>query len=133
MERNSKGYRIGESHHNAKLSSEQVAMIRQLRRKGLLYREIAERIGCGLTTVKKIVNNEIRNEAQAQVDVALSYEPLSYEPLPDDHSLFPWSFQDRLKEAARIPDAEKRIEAIDSVVARLVQTCPKHFVMGRRS
>lgn len=68
IKRNSKGYRIGQSHHRAKLSDADVALIFELRKQGLYQREIAEKMECGQTTVKKILSGKIRNQAIAHVE-----------------------------------------------------------------
>jgi DNA-binding Lrp family transcriptional regulator len=55
IRRNSQGYRIGECHHNAKLTDDDVRLIRELREDfGLPYAEIAEKFECSLWTVRDI-------------------------------------------------------------------------------
>ena len=68
IKRNSKGYRIGQCHHRAKLSDADVALIFELRRQGLYLREIAAKMECGQTTVKKILTGQIRNQAIAYTE-----------------------------------------------------------------
>lgn len=60
MRRNTQGYRIGQDHHRAKLSDEQVEAIRQMRDEGMSYRRIAEAIGAPLWTVRDIADYRTR-------------------------------------------------------------------------
>ncbi len=51
-----RGHRCAESHHRAKLSDHDVDLIRELQEKhGLSLREIAEKFGCGKSTVRDMV------------------------------------------------------------------------------
>lgn len=64
---NEKGYRIGESHHNAKLSDADVEMVRQLREEHRLqYAEIAEKFEVSRELVKKICQYRNRCETVAR-------------------------------------------------------------------
>ena len=57
------GYRIGEGHHRAKLSDEQVAKIRRMYRPGIVgYKVLADEFGCGESTVRDIVKQMTRPE-----------------------------------------------------------------------
>jgi DNA invertase Pin-like site-specific DNA recombinase len=56
-----RGYRIGESHHNAKLTDDQVEKIRCMHDCGLGYQSIANQFGVSKSTVRDIVN--FRNRA----------------------------------------------------------------------
>lgn len=52
--RNHTGHRIGASHHRAKLTTDQVARIRDDREQGLSYSQLAQKYGCGLSTARDI-------------------------------------------------------------------------------
>lgn len=57
MKRSVTGHRVGEWHQRAKLSTEQVQEMRQLRqRHGMSYKALSERFGCGVSTARDIVN-----------------------------------------------------------------------------
>lgn len=64
---NSAGYRVGESHHRAKLSDQDIELIHYLREAGLSYREIAAKFDDGYTvsksTVRDVCNGRIRGQA----------------------------------------------------------------------
>ena len=49
------GWRTGERHQKARLSDQDVELMRQLREGGMTYREIAEKFECSLWTVRSIV------------------------------------------------------------------------------
>ena len=51
---NELGMRIGEDHHNAKLTDAEVEMIRTLHGEGLSYKRIAEKFEIGKQTVADI-------------------------------------------------------------------------------
>ena len=58
---NERGFRIGETHHNAKLSDALVDQIRDLfEYEGLRVGEICEKLGLAKTTVVKIIRYERR-------------------------------------------------------------------------
>lgn len=63
---NNAGYRIGESHHRAKLTDEDVALILALRAAGLSYGEIARKWDAGVcisrSTVRDICLGRIRGQ-----------------------------------------------------------------------
>lgn len=66
MTRNHLGYRVGESHQNAKLSDEDVREMRRLREsKPWLwsYRSLAQHMGCGESTARDIVTYRTRASA----------------------------------------------------------------------
>lgn len=51
------GHRAGAHHQRAKLSTEQVKEMRELREiKGLSYSQLARMFGCGISTARDIVN-----------------------------------------------------------------------------
>lgn len=64
---NSAGYRVGESHHRAKLTDADIETILYLREAGLSYRAIAAKFDAGLTisksTVRDVCNGRIRGQA----------------------------------------------------------------------
>jgi predicted transcriptional regulator len=61
IRRNARGWRVGECHHRAKLTDDDVRLIRELRAEfGLTYRVIAEKFECGKSTVERIVKNRCR-------------------------------------------------------------------------
>lgn len=67
IQRNSKGYRIGQCHHRAKLTDADVALIFALRMQGFSIVTIAKKMECGCTTVYKIINGQMRNQSVEQV------------------------------------------------------------------
>lgn len=54
---NAAGYRIGESHHRAKLTDEDVDLILYLRDEGLSYAEIAAKFDDSVTVSKSTVRD----------------------------------------------------------------------------
>jgi len=60
MKRNPKGYRIGEDHQKAKLSDDDVELIRDLRDGGMTYREISEKFECSYWTARDIADYRTR-------------------------------------------------------------------------
>lgn len=60
MKRNPQGYRIGESHHRARLTDEQVEAMRVMRDGGASYRQIGERFGCSMWTARDITDYRTR-------------------------------------------------------------------------
>lgn len=58
---NEKGYRVGESHQLAKLSNNDVDLIRQLH-PALSYREIAQKFDVHKSTIQKIISCESRGQ-----------------------------------------------------------------------
>lgn len=59
--RNDRGWRMGEMHQNARLSSEEVENMRVDREElGLSYEKLAEKYGCGISTARDIVNYRTR-------------------------------------------------------------------------
>ena len=61
LKRNHTGHRCGECHQKAKLSDEQVAQIRRMYRPGIVsYRDIAETMNCGTSTVRDIIKYKTR-------------------------------------------------------------------------
>jgi hypothetical protein len=63
---NEKGYRIGESHHNAKLTDEEIDMIFYLHEQGLGTRTIAAKFDDGKTISRTTVRNVLRGRKRAQ-------------------------------------------------------------------
>lgn len=55
VRRNHTGHRVGEDHHRAKLTDEQVSEIRARYPAVRSYRKLAELYGCGESTVRDIV------------------------------------------------------------------------------
>ncbi len=53
--RNAKGYRIGQDHHNAKLTDEDVEMIRLLYDEGVKAPEIARKFETSVNTIYGII------------------------------------------------------------------------------
>lgn len=64
---NEAGYRVGETHHRAKLTDADVDTILALREYGLSYREIAEKFDDGVeiskSTVRDVCSGRIRAQA----------------------------------------------------------------------
>ena len=54
------GYRIGEKHHNAKLTDYEVKLIRALRKNGIKIVEIAKKFKCSSSNISAITNNRTR-------------------------------------------------------------------------
>jgi len=62
------GYRVGETHHRAKLTNADVELILYLREAGLSYREIADKFDDGKlvvskSTVRDVCSGRIRGQA----------------------------------------------------------------------
>lgn len=61
IKRNHLGYRIGEGHHRAKLTDEQVAKMRRMYRPRIVgYATLAREFGCSEATAADIVNYRTR-------------------------------------------------------------------------
>lgn len=61
MRRNQKGYRVGQGHHRAKLTDEQVAQIRERYMAYVCgYETLAREYGCAPSTVRDIVQFRTR-------------------------------------------------------------------------
>ena len=64
---NAAGYRVGESHHRAKLSNADINLILYLAEAGLSQREIAKKFDDGLvvsrSTVRDVLSGRIRSQA----------------------------------------------------------------------
>jgi len=54
------GHRVGETHHNAKLSDHEVELIRLLREGGMKVKEIAKKFECTPENISLIVNYRTR-------------------------------------------------------------------------
>ena len=59
---NERGLRVGEDHQNATLMNADIDLMRSLREKGWLLREIAAKFECHKSCVSKIVNGVQRNQ-----------------------------------------------------------------------
>jgi len=59
------GWRVGESHHRARISDYDVELIRCLHEEGMSCAEIARKFECARTTVSSIVNYRHRVESPA--------------------------------------------------------------------
>lgn len=61
MKRNHLNYRVGQDHHRAKLSDEQVAKIRRMYRPRIVgYETLAREFNCGASTIRDIVTYRTR-------------------------------------------------------------------------
>lgn len=67
---NSAGYRVGESHHRAKLSDADIDLILYLREAGLSFREIAAKFDDQYTVSKSTVRDVCNGRIRAQAPVA---------------------------------------------------------------
>jgi len=67
---NAKGYRVGESHHRAKLSDADIDLILYLREAGLSFSEIAGKFDDGVTVSKSTVRDVCSARTRGQVPVA---------------------------------------------------------------
>ena len=68
---NSGGYRVGETHHRAKLKDADIELILYLREAGLSYRQIADKFDDGKlvvskSTVRDVCSGRIRGQAPTQ-------------------------------------------------------------------
>lgn len=63
---NAAGYRIGESHHRAKLSEADIETILYLRDEGLSYAAIAAKFDDGITVSKSTVRDICQGRIRAQ-------------------------------------------------------------------
>jgi hypothetical protein len=63
---NDRGYRINDSHHNAKLTDDEVELLRQLRDGGMSYRLLAEKFEIAIRTVRDIVSYRRRADVAAK-------------------------------------------------------------------
>lgn len=64
---NERGQRIGESHHKAKLSNDDVDTILYLREAGLSYGQIAAKFDDGMTVSKSTVRDICQGRIRAQI------------------------------------------------------------------
>jgi len=62
---NEKGYRIGDSHHRAKITNHEVDLILELNMAGYGYKRIAQKFDIGVRTVRDIINGKKRNHTIA--------------------------------------------------------------------
>lgn len=58
--RNHTGHRVGGWHHRAKLTDDDVRLIRILNAEGIGYRKLAEKFECGQSTVRDICTYRTR-------------------------------------------------------------------------
>lgn len=63
---NAAGYRIGEQHHRAKLTDDDVMTILYLRDEGLSYADIASKFDDGFTVSKSTVRDICQGRIRAQ-------------------------------------------------------------------
>lgn len=63
---NGRGYRIGESHHRAKLADADIELILYLREEGLTYAAIAAKFDDGVTVSKSTVRDVVKGRIRAQ-------------------------------------------------------------------
>ena len=56
------GWRVGETHHNAKLTDDDVELIRLLREGGMKVKEIAKKFECTPENISLIVNYRSRTQ-----------------------------------------------------------------------
>ena len=70
---NAAGYRIGEGHHRAKLTEEDIDLILYLRDEGLSYACIAGKFDDGMTVSKSTVRDICQGRIRAQM--ADRYKP----------------------------------------------------------
>lgn len=64
---NSAGYRIGEGHHRAKLTDDDVDLILYLRDEGLSYAQIAAKFDDGISVSKSTVRDICLGRIRAQL------------------------------------------------------------------
>lgn len=64
---NARGYRIGETHHRAKLADADIELILYLREEGLTYAQIASKFDDGLTVSKSTVRDVIKGRIRGQL------------------------------------------------------------------
>lgn len=67
---NAAGYRVGESHHRAKLSDADIDLVLYLREAGLSFREIAEKFDDGITVSKTTIRDVCSGRIRAQAPYA---------------------------------------------------------------
>ena len=60
LSKRGKGWRVGESHHNAKLTDHDVELIRLLREGGMKVKEIASKFECTPENISMITNYKSR-------------------------------------------------------------------------
>lgn len=65
IERNERGLRVGESHHNAELSNHEVEEIRKLHESGMSYPRIADKFEISKSSVGKYCRYERRGQTPA--------------------------------------------------------------------
>lgn len=63
---NKRGYRIGESHHRAKLADADIELILWLREEGLTYAQIAAKFDDGVTVSKSTVRDVVKARIRGQ-------------------------------------------------------------------
>ena len=60
VKRGDNGYRIGDSHHNSRLTDHEIEIMRQLRSDGMKVRDIARKFGVTKGYVSKILSHQAR-------------------------------------------------------------------------
>jgi len=68
------GKRVGECHHRAKLSDDEVELIRSLHEQGVSYRELAEKFGVNLWHIGRMCRYERRSASVVVVKRVLKKE-----------------------------------------------------------
>lgn len=63
---NRRGLRVGEDHQNAKLTNDEVDLIRELHEGGMSYKALAQKFEVGKSTVADIVKHRRRAETPAR-------------------------------------------------------------------
>lgn len=64
---NEQGRRVGDSHHNAKLTDHEVELLRQLHReKAMGYKKLAAKFECSVALAAKICQGRRRGQVVAQ-------------------------------------------------------------------
>ena len=62
LSKRGRGWRVGETHHNAKLTDHDVELIRLLREGGMKLKEIAKKFRCTPEYIGQIVNYKYRSQ-----------------------------------------------------------------------
>lgn len=60
IKRGENGYRVGDSHHNARLTDHEVELIRQLRADGMKVRELARKFEVSKGYISKVLRHLAR-------------------------------------------------------------------------
>jgi Mor family transcriptional regulator len=60
VKRGANGYRIGDSHHNARLTDHEVELIRQLRGDGMKVSDLAHKFSVSKGYISKVLRHALR-------------------------------------------------------------------------